>query len=259
MQIEEKFQNELRKNPLLTIKQACDYLNINKRQAQILMNKYSNLTTSEKLQLRNKLNFTHPKLEISEQAHQIIIGSLLGDGCITLKRHGMFTILHSNIQREYVEYKKYLLDNYGIKCYLRYNKGTISYIDGRAIKNNGQLKIESKVNIVFDYYRNEWYKPNKCIPKMVYDLNALGLAIWFMDDGTKNKSSYYLSTQCFSYEDHLILQDVLLKNFNIHTSIHKQKNTFVLYIKSRDRETFTNIILPFICDSMKYKIFNKKS
>ena len=119
-QLEKQIQLELATNPLLTIQQASTLFTIKRKTAQFLIKKYSTLTSKEKLILRNKINFTLPKLEISQKAHQIILGSLLGDGCVTMKRHGMFTILHSTVQKQYVEYKKYLLDKYNLPCYLRF-------------------------------------------------------------------------------------------------------------------------------------------
>ena len=55
----------------------------------------------------------------------------------------------------------------------------------------------------------------KYIPDIVYKLNPLGLAIWYMDDGYRQHNCAYLCTECFSKEDLEKLQNMMSKNFGI--------------------------------------------
>lgn len=213
------------------------------------------MSFSDRLAIRNKLFCTSPKIDISEEANQLILGSLLGDGCIVRKKTNcIFTILHSKVQQEYALYKYNLLKNAGLDVKLTYEDGYQHEINGRKIKNNGRIVIKSKVNQSYNKYREEWYNPKKTIPDSIYNLNALGLAIWFMDDGTSNKSSFYLSTQCFDDKSQDKLIDMLKKNFDIDCNKHKQKNTKILYIKAKSKQRFINLIKPYLCESMNYKI-----
>lgn len=54
--------------------------------------------------------------------------------------------------------------------------------------------------------------------------------------------------------DRKLLQKVLLHNFNINSNIHKTRNQYNIYIKKESVEIFNNLILPFMCPSMKYKL-----
>ena len=69
------------------------------------------------------------ELYISEELHEIIVGSLLGDGYITpnlislsrnkaRNKNSSLIIKHGNKQKEYCLYKKQLLEKH-IKCYFR--------------------------------------------------------------------------------------------------------------------------------------------
>ena len=108
-----------------------------------------------------------PELLITSNAEQIIMGSLLGDGSIIRKRTNcLLTFNHSLVQRDYVFYKVNLLQREGI--HMRYEELIKSYgqgcIEGRLIKDNGQSRGTSEVNVAFNRFRDEWYTPTKEVP-----------------------------------------------------------------------------------------------
>ena len=214
----------------------------------------TNLSRSERIAQSNKRR-AHAPIHVTEEMNQVILGSLLGDGCVFYKNSNcVFAETHSTVQREYAQYKYQLLKK-DLNIKLEEQKGYVSHIDGRAILENGRIVMTSETNVAFNKYRREWYPSGKKeVPESVYELGALGLAIWFMDDGTSNKSSFYLSTQGFNHESQLILVDMMKKNFNIECHVHKQKNTEILYICAKDKQRFINMIRPYICSSMIYKI-----
>jgi len=78
-----------------------------------------------------------------------------------------------------------------------------------------------------------------------------------MDDGSKNNCSYYLHTEGFTIEDVNFLRSLLLDKYNIKTALHIVREHPTIYISGYSRETFTSLILPYICDSMKYKLWIK--
>lgn len=215
------------------------------------------LTKGEKIAWSNIRRSDSP-IEITPTAEQIILGSLLGDGSIVRKRTNcLFTFNHSLLQKEYVLYKISLLKKENI--HMKYIELAKSYgvgnIEGREIKDNGQSRGTSKVNTSFNKYRDEWYVPTKEVPDSIYKLAPLGLAIWYMDDGAQHyPTGLYLSTNGFSHESQLKLVDMLKKNFDITARIHKNKNKEILYIVQKDKPKFLDIVKPFICKSMNYKI-----
>lgn len=215
------------------------------------------LTKGEKIAWSN-IKRSAPELEITPDAEQIIIGSLLGDGSIVRKRTNcLLTFNHSLVQADYAFYKVNLLQKE--KVTMKYIEMPHSYkqscIDGRTIKDNGYARGISEVNVAFNKYRNEWYIPKKQVPESISKLGPLGLAIWYMDDGTIHyPTGAYLSTNGFNHESQLRLVEVLKNNFDVTAHIHKNKNKEILFIIQKDREKFFNIIRPYIMGSMKYKI-----
>lgn len=215
------------------------------------------LTKGEKIAWSN-IRRTNAPIEITPNAEQIIIGSLLGDGCVVRKRTNcLFTFNHSLLQHSYAFYKVNLLQREGIN--MRFEQMPYCYkqgcIEGRLIKDNGYAKGISEVNVSFNRFRDEWYTPTKEVPDSITNLGPLGLAIWYMDDGTlHNPTGLYLSTHSFNHESQLKLVNVLNNNFGITAHIHKNKDKEILFIVQRDRNKFFDIIRPYLCGSMKYKI-----
>lgn len=217
------------------------------------------------LQRLNNTN-RNSTITISEKAKQILIGTLLGDSSIS-KYHRdceSVKILNSNItcghslaQKDYVLYLKSMLEREGLKSsYTETNKEHHTVIYGRKVTTFGRCDLRVVRNIQFNSWRDLWY-PNgaKIVPKEIYDdFSALSLAIWYMDDGSKNNCSYYLHTEGFTLEDIEFLRNMLECKFSVFTEIHHNRGKNVIYIKAVSRELFTSLISPYVCDSMRYKI-----
>jgi hypothetical protein len=76
-----------------------------------------------------------------------------------------------------------------------------------------------------------------------------------MDDGSKDGSGLRISRNCFSYNEILILKDAIYKNFDIICKIRTQnKIQYLLIISAKDMSKLVNIIKPYMCDSMMYKL-----
>jgi len=82
------------------------------------------------------------------------------------------------------------------------------------------------------------------------------LAYWFMDDGCKDRYSYVLNTQCYSLAEQHILADALGRKFKFEVNVHKDRDNYRLYITSKSRDSFTEIVKPFILPSFDYKLFS---
>lgn len=251
---------KLKEDNTLSNKKLADLFNVSPFKMKKILKEFNIklMPNSERLGVRNKLLCTQPPITISNKANQIIMGSLLGDGCIIRKNANcVFTIRHSLIQKPYLLYKYKLLigENLDIKYSERNNSYKQSIINGRLIKDNGYCEIRSKVNQAFNKYRNEWYSPTKEVPDSIYELDALGLSIWYMDDGAVHfPTGAYFSTNGFDHNSQLKLQDMLFKNFNLRVNIHKNKDKEILYLVQKDYPKFINIIKEYVCPEMNYKI-----
>lgn len=72
-----------------------------------------------------------------------------------------------------------------------------------------------------------------------------------MDDGTYSGA---IATNPFSFTECCLLQDWLLKKWDISVSIQSQKEQYVLHIDNFDRYKFEKLIYPYMVPSMYYKL-----
>ena len=133
----------------------------------------------------------------------------------------------------------------------------------REVKGFGKIYEVCEFSTVshkdFAVIWRKWYRnKKKIIPKNeAYKLTPLGLAIWFMDDGSiksKRHKSLFLNTQGFSSREVTLLQNVLETNFGIRSSTRKDKNGLQIYISKENAVRFKEIIDPYVLDLMRYKL-----
>lgn len=190
---------------------------------------------------------------ISEEFKQLVLGSILGDGHLKgdlSKNHSIrLQIAHSPKQ------KIYLLSKYKI----------IQPIISSTITNNTIINLRYKKGFIEEFrlttksckflteMKSSFYQNGKkgICKKLIYELNDLGLAIWYFDDGYLTTHGYRISTNFFSLEELKVLQNMLLKNFDIKSNIHKGN---ILYIPSLYKDRFTELIKPYATDDVKYKL-----
>ena len=199
----------------------------------------------------------YKELEIGNDLKQLLIGSLLGDGCfcsVGKKAKNMcLSIAHSEKQKEYLEYKWKILNEYNL----------VSSIIEYHINNNRYshelvgYRLKSKLHPIFTNIRNKYYDSNghkRIFKEFVKDIDALGLAIWYMDDGYVTKNSCILSTCSFTLEEQSLLADILLDKFNLHFTVGKHNNS--MYLQAKDFSKFVELIKRYIIPSMQYKLIN---
>lgn len=186
---------------------------------------------------------------------QFLLGSLLGDGCFTLNQKGSvnchLVIAHSMKQEEYIKCKLDLLNKYDLVS--SFKKRTT--IDKRfKIPEYTEIYLKSKQNPIFTYIRLKSYKQNKkgINMEIIKDLDELGLAIWYMDDGYVTKNSCIFSTCSFPIEQQRKLAKFLKNRFKLHFTVGKNDNS--LYLRSKDFPKFVALISSYIIPSMQYKI-----
>ena len=186
------------------------------------------------------------KINFSVIEKQVILGSLLGDGTIT--KDGRLRIKHSSKQRDYLVYKKSLLSN--IECNFRDVKTTY---DKRTNKRYSHVNLDTKVYQNFKDLRNNWY-PNDT--KNIYikdfrEIDALGIAIWFMDDGFKSNKGIMMATDSFKKEDLVECCKILYEKFNLKFLINDRNR---IYLKKSEYSKFYQLIKPYIHSTMLYKL-----
>lgn len=186
---------------------------------------------------------------------QLIIGSLLGDGSFIKASSSSssycMSIAHKTEQYNYLEYKFSILNNYGLVN----NICARTYNDYRFINPSyTEYRVKTRNNPLFTYIRNNAYADNKKFINLdiIEDMDALGLAIWYMDDGYVTKSSCAFSTCSFVTSSQQRLADFLLGRFGLHFTVGNNANS--LYLISTDFNKFKEIVSPYIIPSMQYKL-----
>lgn len=86
---------------------------------------------------------------------------------------------------------------------------------------------------------------------MLYLYTEIAMAFHYMDDGYKSKNGYVLGTNCFSVSDVTKFSEFLYSKFGLVTSIWKNHQ---IYIQKESAEKFKNLISPYVCKCMKYKL-----
>jgi hypothetical protein len=191
-------------------------------------------------------------IEVDSELRQFLLGSFLGDGCFTMSskksKNTRLVVSHGEKQTDYNIWKLRFLQSKGIVARIKnYTAKDVRVKKGFYTTNI--LKTES--NTLFNSYCSQ-YTPKKSINyDFLKDLDAFGLALWFMDDGFATKNSFQISSCSFSDEEIAILQRILKENFDINTNKNAVNE---IYIVAESREKFLSLITPYVIPSLKYKL-----
>ena len=200
-----------------------------------------------KYDINHKDNLICPCL--NDDQLQIIYGSYLGDGClqVTKKNRYRLKIIHCKQQREYCNWKAEML-----------NINNINYIEKNGYSQKEAYSFISKCFDLKYKLDNKKIVPDWLIEK----IDARGVAIWFMDDGSVSKhtlkdgtTSYFakISSNNFDYENNIKLQKIFNK-FNITTTIYKTRNYYEIQFNKENTMKLFDLIRKYNHTNMDYKI-----
>ena len=107
-----------------------------------------------------------------------------------------------------------------------------------------------------ELYANFYVNKVKVIKPSIYnDLTPVGLAHWIMGDGTFNGISLLFCTDSYSVENVVLLINVLIIKYDIHSSIRYYNQQYPrIYVLKRYMPKLRLIVLPYIHSSMLYKL-----
>ena len=193
-------------------------------------------------------------MKIKKEHRNLIIAMSIGDGHIS--KSGRLVIQHSTKQEEYIKYKYKLLNNIYTSSYYK------------SVDTNGfeYIRISTKVTDFLKVMRRVLYPDNKKTlnRKILNRIDLQGLAIWWMDDGTKGikynkdrtriKACIYRLCLCSTREQCQLVIDWLRETYDISFGITKEKNNFSITCGTKVGRQFSDLIRPYIIPSMLYKI-----
>jgi len=195
------------------------------------------------------------EIPLSKQQKEIIIGNILGDGCIEFNgfRGSRLQIKQAERNKDYVFWLYRKLKN-------------LCKSSPRQKKDTGQWYFSTRhLDELTDLYKLFYPNGKKRVPNNVSDIliSNLSLSIWYMDDGCldyrpKDHYAFILNTDSFSFRDVSRLRKTLDNNFciksTIQTSVCRGKNYPRLYIGAKGRNTFLKLVKSNILSCFTYKL-----
>lgn len=159
------------------------------------------------------------------------------------KKNAYLQICHSIKQKEYVDWK-----------YLFLKKFVIS--KPKAYKGNGGrvgYRFCTKSSPIFTpFFRDFYGNGKKSLPEHLA-LNELVLAIWYMDDGSRNRKSAYLNTQQFSLHDQRKMLSLLRKH-NYQANLNRDGKYWRIRFYQSSAQRLKKAIQKHLPDCMQYKL-----
>ena len=180
---------------------------------------------------------------LSDIQQQLILGCVLGDGYLRKKTCTHLQITHSIKQKQYVDWKYRILKNLVI------TKPTTYKGNGNRIGYRFFTRSLKELN---PFYKRFYPKGIKVIPENII-LKPLTLAVWYMDDGSKNYKGCYFNSQSFDLLSQNILINVLNK-LDIEANLNKDKQYFRIRVRTSITPHLMDMIKPYLIKSMLYKI-----
>lgn len=197
---------------------------------------------------------------------QLIVGSLLGDGCVfrykpTHKPY--FCIVRKASDDKYLIWEYEQLKEFCIS-----EPKYKTTFDERTQQNYYSIKFMTRRIDLLNKYYDLWYPNGKKIVPTNLELSPLSLAIWFCDDGCVSPSNspwrmrIKLSTHGFKHNDVEFLQSLLQDRYKEKFPLILEENeygnlhTFIIGSDNATR-AFLHEIDPIFPDSMLRKAYWK--
>ena len=195
-------------------------------------------------------------LRLTEANQEILVGLLLGDGCLETQNGGRTYRLKIEQSARHEAYVRHIHSLFS-EWVLTPPRRRLS----RA--SNGTITI----NWAFQTVSHEAFQPfglqfygggRKKVPEPIADsLTPRGFAYWFMDDGSVKSAEskgVVLNTQAYTAADVERLIEVLRSRLGLQAKIRKQSDGPQIYVAGRSYERLSELIEPFLLEEMRYKM-----
>lgn len=184
----------------------------------------------------------------SEVQRQMMLGSLLGDGYINDKR---YRCSHSIKQSSLIELKTNILSSLVSSSYQAvggYGTQMIGIQTGRSPATNDLYDlctVGGKKEVT-----HRWLS----------QLTPIGLAFWYMDDGSislsKQQKGYAtFHTEGYTREEVETISAFLYRWFGLHNSIIEYRGYYRIALTTKSTDLLFSMIFPYIIPDLQYKLY----
>jgi ubiquinol-cytochrome c reductase cytochrome b subunit len=216
--------------------------------------------------LTNPFNYPKikPKIEgdlVPKKIQDILIGCLLGDCGGEMQKNGInpcFAFKQSIIHIDYIFYLYFIFLHWGyvqpfaipLIRNTRNTRGNVhKYLRFRTITSPNLLSIYNL------FYNTENGIRLKRVPSnLELLLTPRALALWIMDDGSKDGSGILLHTNSFKYEEVLYLIKRLKEKYRLECVPRKNLDKHIIYIKAISMPMLIKIVVRHIHPHFYYKL-----
>lgn len=191
---------------------------------------------------------------LNDAQKQVILTSRLGDGCLYKERKMLnYYYVTNSKSLEYITFKKELLGNLVTE--------NIKYLAKNGYSQTYIYSLRSITNPAFKIIKNA------PLENILNQLNDLGLALWFYDDGSlhKTKEYYNLYTNKFTLEEHENILVPYFENLGLIPKIRidRKKDGRVFYYLSFSKYEgayyITCILKKYLIEYYSYKIWSSET
>jgi hypothetical protein len=239
----------------------CWFIEVSLQEDPLETMKKKQIEDMETILTSQKINLSRKKLKqipLSDQCKEIILGSLLGDGSLKMKKNyknARFFIRHSQVQEEYFQWKASALQEISSNASIQYSKKSGYSQNQKLLFQSRALPQLTEMNSMTHdgaqrlIIRRRWLN----------HLTPLSLAIWWLDDGSiiSLGRKGVLCTDGFDEDSVKLLAHYLEVVWNVYTHVgpirrdrkygdSSKKLYYRLWFGTEQLKKFLRIILPYI-------------
>lgn len=190
-------------------------------------------------------------LKLSGLQAEILVGLLLGDGCLEKTKNSLGARLKVGQSIKQIEFATWLYQQF--LDFVR----TPPRIKNRKVHQ--EVVFNTLTHPIFKVFYDLFYpKGKKTIPDDINKfLTPTAFAVWFMGDGSvksKECRGRILNTQSFSRSDIERLILILENKFNLQSSIRMQKDGLQIYISAKSAFILNDLLKDRILPYFRYKL-----
>lgn len=175
---------------------------------------------------------------------RLIVGTLLGDAHIVRTTQGYaYRANHGKEQGDYVRWKYEQL-----KSIVRTEP---------KLCNDRCWHFRTVSHPAMAEFRSRWYDGRRkklCAQDLESWMDGFVLAVWIMDDGSRDKGQLRLNSQGFDRSENERLQWFLRAKLGIRTTLNRDKDRFRIRISDESMSDAVRLVKPHVVPSMLYKL-----